>query len=200
MERLSIWVKNMEKRDIRQEIFKRRREHSPEWIAATSERICDRILDSEEFKQASTVYAYMDCKGEVSMKKLLEACWEQGKTVAVPKVLGEDMKYYVIRGYGDTSPGYFQVPEPDTGEEAGEEKALLIVPGVAFDPSRHRCGYGKGFYDRYLIRHPEHPTIAAAFDFQVVDQVPADPHDICPHRLVTETKDYCAGKKEENVC
>ena len=52
------------------------------------------------------------------------------------------------------------------------------------------AGYGKGFYDRYLSRHTQHVTVAMALDFQVVEQVPADAHDICPQILVTPTAIY----------
>lgn len=180
----------MEKKDIRKEIFKRRKEAHPEWILKTSSVICQRILDSDEFRQSRMVYAYMDCKGEVSMKKLLDACWEMGKPVAVPKVLGQDMKFYVISSYADVAPGYFQVPEPITLKEAGDEEALIIVPGVAFDCNGHRCGYGKGFYDRYLTLHPKHPTIGAAFDFQIMEDVPADAHDVILEQVITETNIY----------
>ena len=50
-----------------------------------------------------------------------------------------------------------------TGRRAEEEKALMILPGVAFDRERHRVGYGGGFYDRYLSQHKQHPTAAVAF-------------------------------------
>ena len=66
----------------------------------------------------------------------------------------------------------------------------MIMPGVAFDRSRRRVGYGGGFYDRYLEAHPHHETIAAAFEFQVLPEVPWEPTDILPQMLVTETGCY----------
>ena len=66
----------------------------------------------------------------------------------------------------------------------------MIVPGVAFDPQRHRIGYGQGFYDRYLSVHREHTTFAVAFDFQVLNRVPAEAADICPSLLITESRTY----------
>ena len=68
--------------------------------------------------------------------------------------------------------------------------ALFLVPGVAFDKDRHRCGYGKGFYDRYLSRHTQHATVAMALDFQIVETVPSDVYDICPQMLITPTMIY----------
>ena len=62
--------------------------------------------------------------------------------------------------------------------------------GVAFDPARHRVGYGKGFYDRFLAAHPGFTTVAAAFEFQLFDAVPFEETDILPQMLVTEQKIY----------
>ena len=116
-----------------------------------------------------------------------------GKKVAAPKVFGEDMRYFYIHSYDDVAPGYFNIPEPDETrnlKEAADETALFLVPGVAFDKDRHRCGYGKGFYDRYLSRHTQHATVAMALDFQIVETVPSDVYDICPQMLITPTMIY----------
>ena len=116
----------------------------------------------------------------------MEEAWKVGKRVAAPKVHGEDMDYFYIRSMEDLEPGYFQIPEPKEGlAKAEEEDALVIVPGVAFDSHLHRCGYGKGFYDRYLKAHPHHTAIAIALEFQVVEEVPSEQFDVCPDMLVT---------------
>ena len=98
------------------------------------------------------------------------------------------MKYYYITSLDQLSPGYFQIPEPEEGAEAQEENAFLIVPGVAFDKNRHRAGYGQGFYDRYLSMHPKHKTAAIAFEFQIVEEIPAEATDVFPDKVVTEKR------------
>lgn len=186
-------IKETTKKEIRKEVFKRRREADPAVLASDSEMICRKIIESPQFQKADSVYVYMDCKGEVSIKLLLETAWKQGKRTAAPRVTGPgEMKYYYIHSYEDVKPGYYDIPEPVTGEKAHDEQALLIVPGVAFDRNRHRCGYGQGFYDRYLAAHKEHPTIAVAFDFQMAEEVPAGPYDIFPQVLITEKEVYTA--------
>ena len=80
-------------------------------------------------------------------------------------------------------------PDPDRCECLdSEEDALIIMPGVAFDADRRRIGYGGGFYDRYLAVHPGHVTVAAAYEFQVLEQVPSQEQDIRPQLLVTEDR------------
>lgn len=181
----------MEKKEIRKLVFARRRAAVPEKLLADSRIICERVMETEAFQNASAIYVYMDCKGEVSVKPLLETAWKLGKKTAAPRVTGPgEMKYYYISSYSDVAPGYYQIPEPVTSREAHDEDALLIVPGVAFDKNRHRCGYGQGFYDRYLAAHRKHPTIALAFDFQLMEEVPSDEFDMLPQMLITEKEVY----------
>ncbi|MCD7955103.1 MAG: 5-formyltetrahydrofolate cyclo-ligase [Lachnospiraceae bacterium] len=183
----------MEKSEIRSMVKKLRKEMPGSVLLEKSQIICRRAMELSEFSAAGTVLAYMDCKGEVSTKPLIEEAWRLGKKVAVPKVEGDDMYYYYIDSFADVADGYFHVPEPLEGQkqcQAEAEDAVLIVPGVGFDQNRNRCGYGKGFYDRYLAAHRRHFTVALAFDFQIVDEVPVRPEDIRPQMLITETRSW----------
>lgn len=181
----------MEKKEIRKLIYQRRKEANPAELTKNSAQICEKLMKTEVFQNADAVYVYMDCKGEVSTKPILEECWKLGKRTAAPRVTGPGtMLYYYISSYQDVAPGYYDIPEPVTKEEANDETALIIVPGVAFDKNHHRCGYGQGFYDRYLAAHPKCPTIAIAFDFQIVDEVPANEFDIFPQLLITEKETF----------
>ena len=178
----------MEKKDIRKLVFSKRKEMAQAELERRSAVICDTLMQLEAFRRAKAVYVYMDCKGEVSTRPLIEAAWKLGKRVAAPKVHGEEMTYYYITSYDDVAPGYYDIPEPVTGRAASDEDALLIVPGVGFDEKRGRCGYGKGFYDRYLSVHTQHTTAAVAFEFQMMEEIPTAPHDILPQYLITEER------------
>lgn len=183
--------KSTEKKAIRSEVLKKRRTLSQEEILADSKRIAEKVLALEAYQKAKSVYLYIDCKGEASVREIFEAALRDGKRVAAPRVFGEDMKYYYITSYENLEPGYFQIPEPKTTlPEAEDEQALLVVPGVAFDADCHRLGYGKGFYDRYLSAHPKHPTVALALDFQIREEVPSDVFDILPDMVVTPTRTF----------
>lgn len=178
----------MEKKEIRRYVFAQRKTLTAEALQKNSDEICRKILHLPEFRDAECIYTYMDYNGEVCMRTLIEEAWRLGKRVAAPKVNGETMDYYYISSYEDLKPGYFQIPEPEAVNPAEDETALLIVPGVGFDSERNRCGYGKGFYDRYLSAHPHHVTVAAAFEFQIVDEIASAPHDIRPQYLITEDR------------
>lgn len=178
------------KKEIRAEVKKYRREATAEQIRENSNAICNAFLQLPEYEAAKVVFAYMDCKNEVETKKVIEQCWRDGKTIAVPKVFGQFMKYYVICSYEDLEEGYFGIPEPkhELLEEIVAEDGLMILPGVAFDVQRHRVGYGGGFYDRYLEAHPDMKKIAFAFEFQMFEEVPFEEFDRQPEKIITEKR------------
>lgn len=190
---LQIWVKNMEvssKKEIRAEVKKHRREATAEQIHGNSESICNTFLRLPEYKEAEYVFVYVDCKNEVETKKVIEQCWKDGKTIAVPKVFGKVMKFYAITSFDDLEEGYFGIREPkhECLQETVREDGLMILPGVAFDEERHRVGYGGGFYDKYLEEHPDMKKIAFAFEFQMFDRVPFEVFDRQPEKIITEKR------------
>ena len=85
-------------------------------------------------------------------------------------------------------PGYFGIPEPEDGEIVTWEEAFMVMPGVAFDPMNHRVGYGGGFYDRFLEKHPKVLKAALAFECQIMPEVPYEATDIFPDWVVTEKR------------
>lgn len=85
------------------------------------------------------------------------------------------------QGYG------FAEPPPDAPHATGLD--VVIVPAVAVDPSGHRIGYGAGYYDRTLPRYaPPAITIAVAYDWQLVAEVPATEHDVRVTWIVTDVR------------
>ena len=140
-----------------------------------------------EFQNSSRILAYADYNHEVMTGFIIEEAWKAGKEVAVPKVVGQDMVFYKLIDFSQLEKGYFGIPEPARGEIIQWEEALMIMPGVAFDRENHRVGYGGGFYDRFLEKHPQIKRLAVAFDFQILDEVPVEPTDISPEIIATET-------------
>ena len=76
------------------------------------------------------------------------------------------------------------------GETVSWEEAMMVMPGVAFDINCNRVGYGGGFYDRFLEKHPEVCRVAVGFSFQILPEVPTEPTDIRPQVIVTEENIY----------
>ena len=138
------------KGNIRKEVFARRRAATQEEIQEKSRMIYEKITALPEFLDADCFFAYMDFKKEVMTQDLIEKALQMGKTVAVPRVEGDDMVYYEIKDFSTLKSGYFGIMEPDGGKVCTREEGFLLVPGVAFDPARHRVGYGKDFMTAFL--------------------------------------------------
>lgn len=183
----------MTKQELRSEIRKKRTECSEQDIVIRSIEICIKLMESRQYIEASVVLAYVPIKGEVDVKPVIKAALEAGKTVAVPKVTGKTMSFYEIKQFEDLQPGYMGIPEPKEYcplVECGD--ALMIMPGTAFDVYLHRCGYGGGFYDRYLEHRPGIKKLAVAFDFQIYEKIPCGKNDIEPDMILTETRVFCS--------
>ena len=107
--------------------------------------------------------------------------------MAVPKVYGDEMRFIWMDDLSLVAPGYYDIPEPIAdGPVADDELALMLMPGLAFDPEGHRVGYGGGFYDRYLAAHPDHKLVALCYGFQLVDHLDCEAHDIPVHRVIPD--------------
>ena len=178
-----------QKKELRREIQRLRKAHTDEEIHTMSLAVKEQILELSEYREAKVLYAYMDYKHEVETRDLIRSAWTQGKRVAVPKVLGQEMRFFYITSFEeDLEEGSFGIQEPKESAPAEAENALLLMPGVAFDRMRHRVGYGGGFYDRFLEQHPKLTTVALAFEFQVREEVPFEEFDIRPAKVVTEKR------------
>ena len=169
----------MDKKALRAEIKAKKRAMTEEQIAATSDALARQLYAHPAYKEAKSIFGYLSYNQEVRTMPMLERAQKDGKRVAVPKVIGDTMIFIWLDDLSRVELGYCNIPEPiDNGPEAIDETALVMMPGLAFDPTGRRCGYGGGFYDRYLEQHPNHPTIAMCYGFQMFDHLDTDPHDI----------------------
>lgn len=169
----------MDKRQLRQSIRQQKRAMTEEEILRRSAKLGELFAASEAYQNAKTIYGYLPYNQEVRTVPMLERALREGKRVAVPKVCGEEMKFIYLDDLDLVAKGYAGIPEPIAdGPEADDETALVLMPGLAFDPQGHRIGYGGGFYDKFLAAEPNHPTLALCYDFQMLPALETEEHDI----------------------
>ena len=169
----------MDKKSLRKKISEQKRSMTPEQIQVASEKLGELFRASEQYRDAKTIYGYLPYNQEVRTVPILQRALEEGKRVAVPKVYGDEMRFIYITDFSGIETGYAGIPEPIAdGPIADDETALVLMPGLAFDPQGHRIGYGGGFYDKFLEAEPNHPTIALCYEFQMFDHLDVDSHDI----------------------
>ena len=169
----------MDKRQLRQSIRQQKRAMTEEEILRRSAKLGELFASSEAYQNAKTIYGYLPYNQEVRTVPMLERALREGKRVAVPKVYGEEMKFIYLDDLNQVAKGYAGIPEPIAdGPVADDETALVLMPGLAFDPQGHRIGYGGGFYDKFLAAEPNHPTLALCYDFQMLPALETEEHDI----------------------
>ena len=169
----------MNKQELRKSIRERKRAMTPEEIDAKSAELGRLFTASEAYRKAKTIYGYLPYNQEVRTVPILEQAIRDGKRVAVPKVYGDEMKFLYLEDLTRVEKGYAGIPEPiDDGPVADDETALVLMPGLAFDPQGHRIGYGGGFYDKFLSREPNHPTVALCYGFQILPELETEEFDI----------------------
>lgn len=169
----------MDKKELRRSIRERKRAMTEEEIVSRSEKLGVLFAQSEAYKNAKTIYGYLPYNQEVRTVPMLEQALKDGKKVAVPKIYGDEMKFLYLDDLTKVSKGYAGIPEPIAdGPVADDETALVLMPGLAFDPQGHRIGYGGGFYDKFLAAEPNHPTLALCYEFQLLPELDTEEHDI----------------------
>lgn len=180
------------KRQIRHRILDVRSRLSEEECERNSSHIIKKVMESKEFQNADAILVYIDYNKEVKTKYLIEQAWRLGKKIYAPKINETAMSFYLLRDFEDLISGLKGIPEPSGKGEEWETflspATLLIMPGVAFDRQKHRIGYGKGYYDRFLAKIPKLSTIAICFEYQLLDTIPYEEFDYIPDILYTESQ------------
>lgn len=124
--------------------------------AVLDSAVAENVRRLKEYRPAKTILIYVSTPIEVDTKRIIENAWADGKRVAVPRCIPDsrDMEFHYIDSFDGLSPGTFSVPEPpaDSPIVTGFSGCLMIVPGMQFDMNGYRIGYGKGYYDRYMVR------------------------------------------------
>lgn len=156
-----------------------------EQLSTLSAEVLSKLEASPHFQQAEIVMLYYSLPDEVHTHDFVER-WAQQKQIILPVVVGDDLELRTYHGRHELSKGAYGIEEP-TGPPflQPETIACIVVPGVAFDGKGNRLGRGKGYYDRLLPRLPQAYKIGLCFPFQRVEQVPAEPFDICMDEVIS---------------
>ena len=177
-----------EKNRLRRGLLKKRKDLSPSVSQEKSTLILKVLLSEKAFIDASSVALYFPVNGEVDTTETFKKCIDLEKKVFFPKTRGSGLIFLRTRNVEELTPGAFAIPEPpaDAERARNDELDLVLVPGVAFDFSGNRIGYGKGFYDRFLKDIPRRARFGLAYRFQVLKSVPSRETDVKAGRIITE--------------
>ena len=164
-----------------------------------AEIIVNRYLDSDYFTRADIIFAYSSMEDEIPTERIIQTALKSGKKVALPKVIspvsdGAMMEFLLVDGDTLYINGVYGIMEPECGERVspagGNDRIEILIPGLCFDLTKNRIGYGGGYYDRYLTQFDRkrfHVT-ALAYEYQIFEAVPAKEYDGKVDLVITENR------------
>jgi 5-formyltetrahydrofolate cyclo-ligase len=163
-------------------------------IKTKSEAIQQRFTNSFEFKFAGILASYFPVGSEVRTQKIVSIALRRNMLVALPRTVGDHIKFYPILSKTDLIVGKFGIREPSIPSDSSDSCVsdsidLLLVPGIVFDTNGYRIGYGYGYYDRFIARKKNSiVSVGLAYEFQVCEKVPRSDNDQKINVLVTEKR------------
>lgn len=182
-----IFVGMLEKKLLRISMRERKERLTSEEHEKQSERLCRKVLSHTAYARARTLMLFYPLADEIDIRPILKHAFGK-KRVLLPVVQGDDLMLSEYQGEKSlTKRGNYGIMEPteDAFFKTYEQVDLVIVPGVAFTGKGDRMGRGKGYYDRFLPCVPNACKIGVCYDFQVVEQLPVEIHDIKMDEVLT---------------
>lgn len=179
----------MDKDHIRKTMLRLRRTMTADDVELLSLRIQKNFLASAMFEDVRVLALYSPVHNEVATAEIAVAAITAGKKICYPRVDGRLLQFGEVSSSVELQAGQFGIPEPVIAADSHNPVIdLLLVPGVAFDHQGYRLGYGRGYYDRFLMTAAADTlAVGLCYDFQICDRVPREPHDRRLNWLITET-------------
>lgn len=184
----------MNKNLLRQQAMKMRNSLNSLEVQGKSHEISQLFLSLPLYREVPSILSYLSFGSEIDTTAIIKNAWLRGKRVLVPVCQTKDKTLLIseLRSLNELSPGTWGIPEPKKEylrPVSPSEIGLAIIPGLAFDSRGHRLGFGAGYYDRFLSTLPsECPKIALAYNFQIVEFIPNEAHDVPVDLIVTEKR------------
>lgn len=183
------------KKELRRRVQELRDRLDSEKRKKLSLAIADNLWKLPEFAEADTVLFFISFRSEVDTMPMIKRALREGKRVCIPCTVPEN-KHMVASLLENVDEelelGNYDILEPRREclrPVKPSQIDVVIMPGVAFDCSGGRLGYGGGYYDRFLEKcSPGCTLVAPAFELQIVDHVPCADHDAHIHQIVTESR------------
>lgn len=174
---------------LKENILKKRNLLSRKEIIEKSKKIFTNLSKLCEFQNSKTVMFYVSFNNEVYTHDMIREALKN-KLVIVPKVTHKEIEPSVIMDLNNLLPsGKFGILEPiEVMKIPYKNIDLVLVPGIIFDKEGYRIGYGFGYYDKFLKKVSKAIKIGLAFDFQIIDTVPREMHDVPMDLIVTEER------------
>ncbi len=176
----------MRKEEIRRRVKAQKSLLSMKERSEAAAKVFDALEHSAAFMLADNILLYHSLPDELSTREFIDR-WHNKKRFFLPRVNGVNLE---VLPYDQSTLrlGAFHIEEP-SGDELTpiENIEMVVVPAIAYDRRGNRVGRGKGFYDR-LLADTKATKVGVAYDFQLVDDIEAEPHDVKVDVVITESR------------
>lgn len=175
-----------QKNALRRMIRKFKKELTAEHRRVKSEELSKILEVHPDFLKAETVFIFWSMDDEVDTRGFILK-WADKKKFILPAINGDELFLKEFTGTDKLVSGdLYAIPEPDGKPFEDINKIdLAIIPGIAFDYHNNRMGRGKAYYDRILNRlKGKAKLIGICYDFQMVEKVPVEPHDVAVDEVI----------------
>lgn len=184
----------MNKKALRKEMKEKRKLIGKEKRAELSKQVVARLEASEDYKAAKNIFAFVSFGTEIFTHDFIKNSISAGKNIYIPFINEEENIMYASKldSFDDLEIGFYNIlaQAPDK-INIGDPKNLdlIVVPGLIFGENFYRIGYGGGYYDKFLSQEGvKAKKIGICFDFQVVDRVESEPHDVSLDEILTDKR------------
>lgn len=172
---------------LRSQMINRRQELSIEDRIKGQHVIIETLHQLAPIQAAQTIMVFAAIRNEVDLSAFWIKQQENGKTIVLPRVEGNELVAVKWQGWQETAVSSFGIAEPIGLAFPPQEIDVVLVPGLVFDGNGYRLGYGRGYYDRFLPRlRSDAFKCGICYEFQVVDNIYPHERDVPVHWIVTE--------------
>lgn len=183
----------MDKNILRKEILEKRNRLELENKYEYDKVIFQKLINSDIYKKSKKIFTYVSFGSEVDTKKFINYAISDNKDIYVPKTdkVNKEMLAIKINSLNNMDVDKWGILEPKDVDKSkvGDNFDLIIMPGVAFDINGNRIGYGGGYYDKYISAIKcKSVKLALAYDFQVINKIESEEHDINVDCIITNDK------------
>lgn len=164
--------------------------------SARDEMILQNLFSMREMAEGKRFFVYNSFGSEADTSRLIAELLRRGKEVYLPRTCGKEMQLVRYEGQAFAQ-GAYGIAEP-VGSASYIVPDVCVLPMLAGDAACRRLGYGGGYYDRFLTQRGKSALkVGICYDFQIVDKIPAERHDVPADAIVTDARIYRRSSTEE---
>jgi 5-formyltetrahydrofolate cyclo-ligase len=184
-------IPKLDKAAVRKMMIRRRNDLILDEVVDFSREIEENLFSCEDFLIRDSVLYYLSFGKEVHTDAMIARSLKLGIKVFVPRVVEAENKLEICEIKSletDFHINGFGIREPSGVPAASPTKIdAIVTPGLAFDSSGARIGFGGGYYDRLFMELPVNSLrLGVAYDFQIMGSLHQDVWDKKVQKVFTE--------------